>query len=561
MQIPFRAQALAALLGFAFLVVVLAIGASGSGAAPPHVGDTYVEAMVGTPRFVNPLLATSDTDTDLTHLVYSGLTRIDEHGDLVPDMASGWDISPDAKVFTFTLRPDARWHDGQPLTADDVLFTVNTLKDKAFPGSSILAEVWQRVEVGTPNRQTVLFRLYEPNAAFLQQTTLGILPRHHWSEVKVAELGSSPLNRAPIGSGPWRYVPTDTPPDTTGSDEAPSTAISLPVQIESGVLLEPNSPTGGQQPNISRIWFRQYPMLGAAITGLSMGEVHGLGHIPPEYLPEVESIPEISLHEQALARYVMLILNTRSPLLDKPETRRAIELALDRRALVNVGVNGRGRVADGPVPASSWAYDPKSAHAGSSPAEARRLLDSAGWTPGADGVRHREGVTLTLVLAASKDVPQNVAVARQVEQQLEAVGIGVDVAAVGRDALLRDYLGPGAFHIVLANWEAQGAEPDLYDYWHSSQALPGSLNFAGWRNEKADAALQAFRQLTDRRERAARLSEFQQAFRDDVPAVILFNPIYSYATRSPATGISLLPTHMLTPAQRFDTVGGWRLER
>jgi peptide/nickel transport system substrate-binding protein len=525
------------------------------------MGETYVEAMVGTPRFVNPLLAASDTDSDLTHLVYSGLTRVVEHGDLMPDMASGWQINHDAKVFTFTLRPDARWHDGQPLTADDVLFTVNLVKDKAFPGNATLAETWQRVEVGAPNRETVLFKLYEPNASFLQQTTLGILPRHHWSEVKVAELGSSPMNRAPIGSGPWRYVPTDVPLDTTGSDEAPSTAISLPVQIEAGVLLEPADESDNESMSVSRLWFRQYPMVGAAITGLRMGEAHGMGHIPPDYLPNVESIPGVTLHEQALARYAMLILNTRSPLLDKPETRRAIELAIDRRALIDVGLGGRGRVADGPVLTSSWAYDPRSAHTGSSPAEARRLLDVAGWTLGVDGVRHREGMTLTLVLAASKDVPQNVAVARQVEQQLENVGIDVQVATVGRDNLLRDYLGPGSFHIVLANWEAQGPEPDLYDYWHSSQAVPGSLNFAGWRSEKADGALQAFRQLTERSERSARLSEFQQAFRDDVPAVILYNPIYTYATRSPATGVELPPTHMLSPAQRFDTIGGWRLER
>src|SRR5687768_10580677 len=132
MSTSFKPQAVIALAGMVLLLLVLAMTSQARDATSTPTaardGDTYVEAMTDPPRFVNPLLALSDTDRDLTHLVFSGLTRIDAEGDLVPDLASSWDVSPDSRVYTFTLRPDAHWHDGTPVTADDVLFTIGLLR-------------------------------------------------------------------------------------------------------------------------------------------------------------------------------------------------------------------------------------------------------------------------------------------------------------------------------------------------------------------------------------------------------------------------------------------------
>ncbi|MDQ3705826.1 MAG: peptide ABC transporter substrate-binding protein [Chloroflexota bacterium] len=564
MTLSFRPQAILAGLGLALVMVVLLLapGASTSAPATQH-SDTYVEAMLGAPRFVNPLLATSDTDRDLTHLIYSGLTRVDADGKLVPDMASRWDVSTDARVYTFTLKPGGRWHDNEFFTADDVLFTIEQLRRSDFPGDPMLAAPWKEVKTAAPDRQTVVLTLPRPDATFLQHTTLGILPRHLWGDSKAGPLASAELNRSPVGSGPWQYVRGDAAPvEALGPSDAVEPTPSLLLGGAEGVLLEPNPYVPRGDSSFSRIWFRLYPTFGAALTGFKMGEVHGLGHIPPEQLAEVEAVDGVQLHRQNLARYTMLMFNVRSPLFDRTETRQAFELAIDRNALVRDSLMGLGEPLASPVLPHSWAFDSTLQGRGAyDPAKARQLLDTAGWKLGADGIRARDGVTLTVVLAANADVPANVAVAQQLSGFLRAVGVDVKLAPVSREVLLRDYLGPRAFHMAVVGWEADGADPDIWRYWHSSQAnVTGGINFSGWSNPEADKALDAARVTPYQSERALNYVTVQKAFATDVPAVVLYTPLYVYATRAPATGVHLPSADLLNPAQRFDTIGDWSLQ-
>ena len=541
---------------------MLAPGASTFAPAPQHA-ETYVEAMVGAPRFVNPLLATSDIDRDLTHLVYSGLTRVDATGKLMPDMASRWEVSPDARVYTFTLEPDGRWHDNEFFTADDVLFTIEQLRRSDFPGDPMLAAPWKEVKTAAPNRQTVVLTLPRPDATFLQHTTLGILPRHLWSDSKTGPLASSELNRSPVGSGPWQYVrAAGTPVEVSGPSDAVEPTPALLSPGAEGVLLEPNPYAPRGDSSFSRIWFRLYPTFGAALTGFKMGEVHGLGHIPQEQLAEVEAVDGVQLHKQNLARYTMLMFNVRSPLFDRTDTRQAFELAIDRRALVRESLQGLGEPLASLVLPHSWAFDSTLQGTGAyDPAKARQLLDTAGWKLGADGIRARDGVTLTVVLAANADVPSNVAVAQQLSGFLKTVGVDVRLAPVSREVLLRDYLGPRAFHMAVVGWEAEGADPDIWRYWHSSQAnVTGGINFSGWSNPEADKALDTGRITPYQSERALNYATVQKAFATDVPAVILYTPLYVYATRAPATGVHLPSADLLNPAQRFDTIADWSLQ-
>ncbi len=554
MPLSFRPQAVVCLLGLALLLVILTAtsGATTSKNSSIQPNSTYVEAMVGAPRFINPLLASSDTDTDLSHLIFSGLMRVDATGKLTPDLAGDYAVSSDARVYTFTLKPNLRWQDGEPLTSDDVLFTVDTLLDKAFPGDPTLATPWRGVKVEVPSSRIVRLTLPLPDSAFLQYTTLGILPSHLWGKLKVADMPGADLNRAPIGSGPWRLVSSST--STVGAGVRPAATPIASLSPQDGVFLEPNSdtvPPGG----ISRLWFRPYPSFGAALTALQIGEVHGLGHIPPEQVAEVKSVPGVELHSQPLARYTMLLFNVRSPFFDKAETRQAFELAIDKEALVRQSLGGQAAVADSPMLSKSWAYDQSLKYQGYDPAEARRLLDSAGWLAGPTGIRTRNGVTMTVVLAANSDVASNVAVSQQIAGYLRNIGVDVKLALVNRETLLRDYLGPRAFHMVLAGWQAQGADPDLYAYWDSSQAtIAGGLNFSGWSNPAADKALQAALNTPDMEQRKSYYTQFQKVFAQDVPAVILNSPLYYYATAPSVHNVSLPTTNLLSPAQRFDTM-------
>jgi peptide/nickel transport system substrate-binding protein len=388
------------------------------------------------------------------------------------------------------------------------------------------------------------------------------LPRHLWQEVNVADLANTALNTQPVGAGPWRYaVSAQVAPQggqiPPGDVEATPAAGSPP---PSGVMLEPNPNRPNRQGAIKRLWLRSYPTFEAALAALRSGEAHGLGHIPQDRVQQLASIPGVQMHTQTLARLAVLLLNTRSPLLSDARTRRAIELAINRSALVRRGFQDQARVADNPIPAQSWAYSIGARHDDYSPADARRLLDEAGWLIGTGGVRRNsKGEPLSLILTVNKDVPSNTDVAREIQAQLSAAGIEIKLALVSRERLLRDYLAPGSFHMALVNWEAQGADPDVYGYWHSAQPGVPTLSFSGWANPKADQALEAAHAGSDRGARMAQYADFLEAFKQDVPAVVLYSPLYVYATRSPAAGVALPPTDMLGAAYRFDTISGWYL--
>jgi peptide/nickel transport system substrate-binding protein len=257
----------------------------------------------------------------------------------------------------------------------------------------------------------------------------------------------------------------------------------------------------------------------------------------------------------------MLIMNLDSPLFDRVESRRAFALALDRRADVGDAWETPGRPLYGPLLPHSWAYDvtcspPRTQNV----AEARSLLDAAGWSVGPSGLRARNGMTMTVVVAVNSEVPANVTMTQRIVDDLRWVGVDARMVAVSRDVFLRDYLGPRAYHMVLAGWEARGVDPDYFDYWHSSQAVTGGLNFAGWTNQATDKALETARANPEREARKAALCDFQREFAADVPAIVLSTPLYTYATRAPAEGVKLPVTDMLSPADRFDTLESWSLQ-
>ncbi len=452
------------------------------------------------------------------------------------------------------------------LTTDDAIFTFNLVRDKSFPGDPALAAPWADVRIEALSPDTLRFTLPSSNASFLQYTTLGLLPRHLWSGVRAADLTASSLNTAPIGSGPWRYVD---PHGEGGPRTAVATAITVatatPMTSDdtssmSGVLLERNPYSLAPMPHLARLWFRLYPTFGAALDALRLGEVHGLGHIPDDRLADVQAIPGVTMHTQTLARYTMLILNNRSPFFSSSETRHALDRAIDRQAIIDANLGGQGKPQLGPVLPQSWAYSPPASDHSYNPDMARRLLDAAGWVLGPTGIRSRAGVTMTVVLAANADIPVAVAVTQQVAGYLRAVGIDARPALVSRESLANDYLKPLSFHIALATWQAPGADPDVFAYWHTFSGGSGASNFAGWSNPEADRALETARLSSDRSIRAQSYTLFQTAFERDMPSLMLYAPLNSYATRPPASGITLPPKDLLSQADRFDSVEGWFLQ-
>ena len=361
-----RWQALIALSGIILVGVFLySIALSRTTVLVPDEGGIYVEGLAGAPQYVNPLLAQyNQVDQDLCAFIFNGLTRNDSHGDLAPDLAASWSVSPDGLIYLFHLRHDVRWSDGEPFDADDVLFTTGLMQDPDFPGVPDLSALWRTVSAEKVDTYTVRFRLSEPFPSFADYTTIGILPKHILSGVSARDLPSHPYNVHPIGTGPFLL-----------SDISAERALLVP---NPRTFLPQERFTRNEQPYLAGIEFRFYPTYERLLTAYRAGEIQGISYIPPDLFPQAAKLTSLNLYSAQLSGYQIVYLNLQdpegAPFFQDARVRRALLLALDRQALIDEALNGQGLVANGPIRPWSWAYDPQLPPAKYDPTQAQALL-------------------------------------------------------------------------------------------------------------------------------------------------------------------------------------------
>ncbi|RMF29558.1 MAG: peptide ABC transporter substrate-binding protein [Chloroflexi bacterium] len=513
----------------------------------PARGGTYVEGVAGAPRYLNPLLSNQYlVDGDLCALLFNGLTRLDERGEVVPDLALGWEVSDDGLTYTFELRQNARWHDGRPVTADDVLFTVRLLQDPDFPGSPDLSALWRSVKVEKEGLWTVRFTLQQPFAPFLDYTTIGLLPAHVLEGVTAAQLPDHPFNRQPVGTGPFRLVEI-------------ATEEGEPVYA----ILEANRQFYGPIPMLDRIQFKFYPSDQAVVRAYEAGEVAGIGHVPSSALAWARTNPSLNLFTLPLAGYTLVFLNLRNdavPFLQTPEVRRALLYALDRQALIDEVLDGQGIVAHSPILPGTWAYNPNVRKYRLNRERTVALLKEEGWQPSTSPGSEwptgwtKEGQPLAFSLLTADD-PQQVALAEAMAEQWATVGIQVLVEAVSPTEL-QDRLTARQFQALLVELILPG-DPDPYPFWHQTQIEEGQ-NYAGYDSRDASEWLEEARQTTDRRRRRELYWRFQELFAEDVPSLLLYHPVYNYAVDKSVRGVEVGPLNR--PGDRFRSVASWYIQ-
>ena len=511
----------------------------------PDAGGTYVEGVVGTPQYINPLLCEANSaDRDLCSLVFAGLTRFDENGEIVPNAASTWSISDDGITYTFQLRPDARWEDGTPVTADDVVFTTDLLKDPAFPGRPDLGRLWQSVNVNKVDDLTVQFGLRQPYAPFLDVTTVGLLPRHVLSGTTAASLGSINFNLAPKGNGPWRVVETSRANDRISS-----------------IALEPNTSYFGPKPKIARMVFRYYTSSQALFDAFRSGDVDGMANLSVDNQKQAEARSDVQVNIARQSSYVAMLINQRKDtgalaLTDK-SVRQALMYALDREAVIRTVLEGRGVVADTPILPGNWAYNPDAPKYIHDVERAKQLLIGAGYelravAPSNEQVWQKDGeaVAVTMLAPDAGLYPQ---VAEAVAQQWRELGLLVKVLPVRN--LTTAFLEPRQFQVALVEILLDG-DPDPYPWWHSSRAMQGQ-NYTGWENADASEWLNQARTTVNRGQRIDLYKQFQTAFADDLPALVLYNPTYRYFTSTRVQNVQI--ANITYPSDRFRNLYEWTI--
>lgn len=521
----------------------------------PIRGGRYTEAVVGgVPTAINPLLPETMTDPNVTSLVFSGLTKLDGNGNIYGDLADKIDLDPQGKVYTFRIRDNATWQDGQPVTPQDVLFTIRLVQDPRFPGDPALADFWRTVTVELPGGNQVRFTLADRYAPFLSYTTLGLLPQHLLGGIKAEELRDLPFNLQPVGTGPYRFV----------NLEPAGPAVNLTLWTKHYQALTESAYF------VQELRFQYYPSFELALEAAKQAKqtgVMGLADVPVTSIGQAAAAlnpndkdPQWRFYGYNVAAYTALVFNFQSPIFGDRAVRQAVSYAIDREMLVRNAMGGQALPGDGPIHPSSWAYKDERAKRPYDPTLAKQTLDAAGWKQkAADQPRENasgQKLTFTIVTNGNGERPL---VAGLVATQLRAVGfeVQVDTTAVSSFDLQRTYLEPHRFDAAIFGWNNLLGDPDPYILWHSTQADSG-YNFANFRDAEADQLLENGRRATNPAERRILYNQFQDLFASEVPAVVLYYPRYIVAVSAKVNGVEA--DTIDTPADRFRGLARWFLQ-
>jgi peptide/nickel transport system substrate-binding protein len=538
-----RWQILLIFLGVVLVGILLTyLAANYTTVLRPGRGGTYVEGLAGYPQYLNPLLSGyNSVDRDICALMFGGLTRLSEHGEIEGDLARRWEaeLTDDGLVYTFYLRSNAYWHDGQPVTAEDVVFTIGLLQDPEFPGLPELGtSVWQVVTVEQVDRRTVRFMLPALYAPFLDYTTVGLLPAHLLRGVRAADLPSAEFNLNPIGSGPFQLA-----------------EIEVQDEAITSMVLERYDRHYKVHPYLDRVQFRFYSSDQAVLRAYEDGKVQGIGHVSVSELERARAAPDLNLFSAQLAEYALVFLNMEHPdmlFFKEPEVRQALMYALDRELIVEQALHGQGLVAHSPFLPGSWAYKDDVFRYEQDLDAALARLDEAGWQKApVSGVWRKGRMRLTFPLLTSTE-PERVEIAHMLAEQWATIGVSVTVETAS-PLEVREALEARSFGAILVHTALPG-DPDPYSFWHETQVENGQ-NYGGYVHRRTSEVIEQARIAVEQERREALYDEFQEIFAREVPALLLYIPVYTYGVDKRVHNVQM--GRLAYPSDRFRTISDW----
>jgi len=515
-------------------------------APEPVTGGSYTEGLIGEFSRLNPILAFYNAaDRDISRLLYNSLVRFDDRGLPQPELAESWGISRDGTVYNFSMRTDAIWHDGEPITSTDIIFTINLLKNPALPIPDDLQAFWDDIEVIGLDEYTIQFQLPEPFAPFLDYLTFGILPAHMLEGQTPEGLINDPFNMNPVGSGPYRF----------------EQLVVEGGQI-TGVALTAFERYYEGRPFIDQVVFRYYPDPTSALNAYREGEVQGISQISPEILTEALKEPNLNFYTGRLPELSIILLNlddAGNPFFQEASIRRALLTGLNRQWMVDRVLNSQAAIADGPIFPNTWAYYDGIPRINFDCDAAIKMIKEAGYTIPAEGgtVRANEdGVFLSFTLIHPEGEPYT-SLAQSIKRDWSALGIDVELQAVPYDQLIDRNLKTRDYDAALIDLNLfQSPDPDPYPFWHQTQNTSGQ-NYSMWDDRQASEYLEQARIFVDPSERSRLYRNFQVRFAGELPALPLYYPMYTYGVDSQVKGVRIGP--LFDTPDRFATVTNWFL--
>jgi peptide/nickel transport system substrate-binding protein len=532
--------------------------ATGSPAPTIPTARRYVEGVLGHATNASPFGARSAADRELVALLFRGLVKLGPDQSIVGDLASSWDVDPSGNTWTFHLRPGLRWQDGQPLTADDVVFTIQALSDPSYDGPG--AASWREVTATAVDPVTVALQLTTPLGGFLEAATQPIAPRHLLGTVPAANLSSDPFGLHPIGSGPFQLVTLDghravvDAPVEAGPDQSAAASDNV------GTSSEPV--TAFPSPYLAGIEFEYFDDVDALESAWQRGELDAASGLAPSDAATLGATADAQVLRYPSSQLLAIVPNLRPghTSFNDPAVRKALLEGIDRQAVLADPLLGFGVEADSLVP--PWApefdataspaipFDPTAAQAGLTAAGWKRT--DAGWVPkGA-----KEPLQISVLSADLSTNPIAYATAEDVVHAWQDLGFAVVHESVPAADLITDRVEPGKFDVAVVPLVI-GLDPDLYPLLASSQTRTGGANLAGLQDPTLDSLLAAARAPGSAEQRAKAYTSLQQRLSATLPILPLVFRDEVVVVRNTLTGP--VPRPIGGPGDRFWDVLTWRL--
>lgn len=502
------------------VVMVTLTGCGGSGS--DESGSSIIIGQSSEVANLNPMIQPRTPDSNVQCLIFDYLVIPDENLNYVGDLAESWDISDDGTVYTFHLQEGVKWHDGEDFNADDVVFTLTALASPEYTGGNegrVMSIVGaSEYQAGTADSvegikkiddYTVEITLASPNAAFLSNMYVAMLPEHILGDESPADWGNDDFNRAPIGTGKYKFV-----------------------EWEAGqyISLERNDEYFGTMPSIENVVV-QFGADTTLVAALLNGEIDVLYNLPATEIENVEAVDGVGVYNYEMMSVYYIGLNQLDPDLSDLRVRQALAYALDKQTIVDTVYGETATVANDIFPDNHWSHNPDVTVYEYNPEKAMALLEEAGYTMNAStGYYEKDGETLHLTydMSTSTDGRQ---VAALIQQYWKAIGVEMEVIEQDFATLAYSKLLPNnateettaeSFQCYTLGFGVE-ADPEEYNAYLSTSTGAGSWNFIHYSNPQVDELFQQQLLETDPDARADCFHQIAQIISDDVPWIPLYN--------------------------------------
>lgn len=505
----------------------------------PKAGGEYTEGLIGSPNLINPLLSQyNDVDRDLTRLIFNGLLKYDQQGNLTADLADKINISQDQKQIFITLKNNVLWHDGEQVTADDVVFTITSIQDPAW--QSPFRAAFSNVQVEKIDDLNIKISTDQGAVNFLNNLTVGLIPEHLWSTITSSNVTLAELNKKPIGTGPFQF--SSLTKDRSGSIKS--------------LILTRNDKYFTQPPYLDKINFKFYGDYETGVQALKNKNVDGLNFLPQEFTTEAGKNKDLIWHELSRPQYAAIFFNTRkNSLLKDIAIRKGLALAIDRQKIINEVLNGEGQIINSPILPGYTGNTEDVTKYDFNESEANSWLDKTGWLKNGDQpFRQKKGAELIIKLTTVEN-PEYQKVLEIIKNNWEKIGVKTILEIVPKEQI-RDQV------IKNRNYEAllfgQIIKSDPYPFWHSSQMDDPGLNLTIWADKNIDAQLEQIRQTADEQKRAQLIIDWQKNLTSFAPAVFLYNPVYIYPIDKKIKNVNI--KNINSTPDRFNDITNWHIK-